>query len=313
MSPIGTRAKAWLVTVPLCALVATACAPAGSGQVQDQTLTPSCSPPAAEDSGEFSVQVGQRTRTALVHVPAGSDVSRPPPLVLMFHGFGGSPQNIEAGSGMSVKADEAGFIVAYPAGLGSRAGWELIGTEDLDFVDALLTSLAAEMCFDPHRVYASGFSMGGGMTTAVGCRLADRIAAIAPVSAVNLADDKVLCQPSRPMPFLAFHGLLDDVLPYGGGAVPLGRYPEVIGAEFAAAAWAERNACESTPQPQPVINQTVEPMFWTGCAAPVELYRITNRGHTWPGSPLDESADTANDIHATDVIWEFFSHQVLPG
>lgn len=231
----------------------------------------------------------------------------------MFHGFGGSPQNIEAGSGMSDKADDAGFIVAYPAGLGSRAGWDLTGTDDLDFVDALLTSLAAQTCFDPRRVYASGFSMGGGMTTIVGCRLADRIAAIAPVSAVNLAADQLPCLPSHPMPFLAFHGLLDDVLPYGGGAVPLGRYPEVIGAESAAAAWAARNACESPPQPQPVINRTVEPLFWPGCAAPVELYRITNRGHTWPGSPLDVSADTADDIQATDLIWEFFANQALSG
>lgn len=311
VSSIGPRTKSWLVTLPLLAFLAAACTSGVSESTREAVPTRSCSAASSEDSGEFSVAVGGGTRTALVHVPDDMDAGSPPPLVLVFHGFAGSPEDMEAGSGMSAKADEVGFIAVYPAGLGSPAGWDLVGGDDAAFIEGLLASMAAQVCFDPRRVYASGFSMGGGMATAVGCRMADRIAAIAPVSGVNLADEIAPCQPSRPMPYIAFHGVLDGVLPYAGGPLR-GPYPEVIGAEAAAAAWAKHNGCGSEPQPQPVINQTVEPMFWTGCAAPVEFYRITNRGHTWPGSPLDVSPETVDDINATDVIWDFLRDQLLP-
>ena len=38
----------------------------------------------------------------------------PAPLVLVFHGFTRSPEEIEDTSGMSALAEEHGFIVAYP-------------------------------------------------------------------------------------------------------------------------------------------------------------------------------------------------------
>ena len=87
--------------------------------------------------------------------------------------------------------------------------------------------------------------------------------------------------------------------------------PAVIGVEAWAADWAKRNGCHSGPAKQPSIGE-VEPLFWQGCAAPVELYRITGGGHAWPGSPNDDPQMTTHDLSANDVIWDFFAHFALP-
>jgi polyhydroxybutyrate depolymerase len=88
--------------------------------------------------------------------------------------------------------------------------------------------------------------------------------------------------------------------------------PPVIGVEAWAAQWARRNGCDGGPSQQSAIG-TVEPLFWQGCVAPVELYRITRGGHTWPGGFQDDPAMTTHDISANDVIWDFFTRFALGG
>src|SRR3954468_17251235 len=59
-------------------------------------------------------------RTYLLHVPARYDPAKPTPLVLSFHGAGlwGAAQRDM--SRWDEVADDEGFIVVYPSGLGSR-------------------------------------------------------------------------------------------------------------------------------------------------------------------------------------------------
>lgn len=286
-------------------------APRESSVSPSMTRPGSCVPSdGATTPTQVEVLVAGTTRTARVHVPASLDPATSPPLMLLFHGFAGSPEEMERATDMSTKADEEGFVAVYPQGIGSPPAWELRGSQDARFVAALLPALAAQVCFDPGRVYATGFSMGGGMATVLGCRMADRIAAIAPVSGVNLPDEELECRPSRAVPMIAFHGVLDELLPYDGGRAP-GRYPHVVAAETAAAAWAERNGCDTAVERRSGPIDTVNVLAWSACDAPVELYSIINRGHTWPGSPLDVSAETAGDISATDLIWDFVSRHAI--
>lgn len=307
-------ARCWprrVLAVTALAVLAAACTP-GSLESPGASANSSqgCDIDAEPPGREVRVNVGDQMRSALLHTPESVTVDEPSPLVLVFHGFGSSAVGMEVGSGMSEQADDAGFIAVYPQGTGFSPQWDLVGNDDTMFIDELLDRLEAEVCFDLLRVYATGFSMGGGMANIVGCRLAGRIAAIGPVSGIYLPDEAESCTPSRPVPVIAFHGIADAVLPYAGGRAP-GPYPEMMGVEAWAADWAERNGCDEEPEPQRAIIETVEPLFWTGCSAPVELYPIANRGHTWPGSPLDASPETANDVSAANLIWDFFARYTL--
>ena len=75
MRPRGLRA---LPLIALCA-VALGCVRAGA-QSGDRTLT---------------LEVGGRTRTAILHVPPGYTAGRPTPLVLLLHGGGGNGAQAE--------------------------------------------------------------------------------------------------------------------------------------------------------------------------------------------------------------------------
>jgi polyhydroxybutyrate depolymerase len=202
--------------------------------------------------GRLSVDADGSRRQALVHAPTSSASGGPFPVVLVFHGLGDAAQDVEDQTGFSKKADQAGFVTVYPQALGDPARWDIAGSSDTAFIDALLNILEKDTCVDPTRIYATGMSMGGGMVNALGCRLSKRIAAIAPVSGLYGPGWEGACAPSRPMPVVAFHGVLDPIVPYAGRPItdPEGRTagdPPVIAVESWAAGWATRNHCDPDP------------------------------------------------------------------
>lgn len=211
---------------------------------------------------------------------------------------------------MSVKADESGFIVAYPDGLDSawQVGPGSGGEADLQFIRDLITSIEKKYNIDTKRVYATGISNGGGMVNWVGCNLADMVAAIAPDSGgYNFWQD---CHPSRPVPVLAFHGLDDHIIPYSGDT-PEAASPPI---EVWASAWAERNGCSTSPSVTTPVD-TVTVQTWSNCInnADVILYTLANHGHSWPGSATGVAYETTSQaVRATDLIWDFFKVHPMP-
>lgn len=288
----------------LVALSIVACSGASRGIAQS-TPVPN---PVSGGTTKQTITSGGATRNYLLHVPPSYKPGTPMPLVLNFHGLEESPAEQELLSGMSAKADSAGFIVAYPEGINKL--WADIpgaaGNADKQFIRDLVQSLEKEYSIDPKRVYATGISNGGGMTNRVGCDLADVFAAIGPVSgAYNLWRD---CSPSRPVPVVAFHGLADKIVPYDG--VKLSAIAPPI--RDWAAAWAQRDQCSSTPVTKQVSSSVVSDT-WQNCQANalVVLYTIQNHGHSWPGSQFLQQV-TSQEINATDVIWEFFKAHPMP-
>ena len=252
---------------------------------------------------------GGVVRQYRLHVPPTYEADVPIPLVINFHGLGSNSQQEEALSGMSRKADQAGFIVVYPDGLDARwsDGPGPDGQADLQFVRDLIAALESKYKIDPQRIYATGISNGGGMTNRLGCAMADTIAAIAPDSgAYNFWQD---CQPTRPVPVLAFHGLDDRLVPYHGG-VSLAMEPPIP--EWAAA-WAERDGCGTSPA-QSSLPGGVTVQTWLGCQgnAEVTLYTLEHHGHSWPGSTVMPKAITSQAVNATDLMWDFFQVHPLP-
>lgn len=272
-----------------------------------------CSGYLADDLTSIAVDVGGQEREAVVHLPAGADDTEPLPLVLGFHGYGGTTDDLEGDTRLFEEGDAQGFVTVFPAALGNPARWDLRDREspDLAFVDALLTELEVRVCIDPRRIYATGFSQGAAMANAVGCSRPERFAAIAPVAGVYDPMWRDICT-GDPVPVIGFHGVLDPVVPYEGGTDRSGR--PIIGAELWATQWAELNRCTGGPQAQPPIGD-VQPLFWTTCAAAVEFYRVAGAGHSWPGGVHDDPdmGGSTEAVSANALIWSFFERHSLPG
>jgi len=250
---------------------------------------------------------GYHTRTAIVHVPASYDSQHSYAVVLSFHGYGGHATDMDHASGFSQLADKQGFLAIYPQGLpDGKTGtpfWAHVGPldygiDEAGFVSMLLDTLQTRFCVDAQRIYATGFSNGGGMTNFLACRLATRIAAFAPISG-NFYALPGGCHPGRPVPILDFHGTEDHTLPYMGipvsknAAWPLPPIPQWL------QTWADRDGC--TQGPTIFLRQAnVTGEQWSGCKgnSMVIHYRIEGGGHTGPPPIHGQSS--------AEVIWKFF-------
>jgi polyhydroxybutyrate depolymerase len=73
-------------------------------------------------SGTVSLTYGGTAPTYVLHVPAPAPAG-PRPLVVNMHGYTGSGMHQEGLTAMDAVADQAGFFVAYPNGLGSPTDW----------------------------------------------------------------------------------------------------------------------------------------------------------------------------------------------
>lgn len=261
-----------------------------------------------------TLMVDGERRRYLLYMPAGYDATQPVPLVISIHGFAGWPGNQEQISGWDTLADRYGFIVVYPQGTGFPLRWRASGTEDsykdIDFITAILDALEAEYNIDPARIFVDGHSNGGGMSFMLTCTMADRFAAAGGVAGAYLYPWSK-CQNSRPVPFIAFHGTADPVVPYTGGPsrefdLPFKDVRTWVGE------YAEHNGCGGEPTIN-AISPVVNRIQYSNCARGMEvvLYSIEGSGHGWPGHGADLPAfivgPTNNSIDATEIMWQFFN------
>ena len=255
-------------------------------------------------------------RTYLLYVPSSYDPTAPTPLVISLHGFVEWPAHQMQISGWNELADEYGFIVVYPSGTkfprrwqaGSRVGGSIDPRLDVNFISDLIDELQSNYNIDPSRIYANGLSNGGGMSFLLGCMLSNRITAIGAVAGAY-AFPLEECQPSRPIPMIAFHGTADPIVSYHGGASGDGQFVFPDLPQWMAAR-AALNGCAGAAQDLPVSGDA-SGIRYSGCSqsADVVFYTISGGGHSWPGGepmPTWIVGATSRDINATQVMWEFF-------
>jgi len=301
---------------PLLVLVLLLCAACGDdtgGQMGHPATCSGLTRPPEEVA--WMLDFGGMQRSYNVHVPPAYDPTRPSPVVLNFHGLSEPPDTQALFSGMSTKANTAGYLVVYPAGTGNPISWNA-GTccasaaqahvDDVGFVRALLDALSSKLCIDSHRVFATGMSNGGMLTHRLACELSDRIAAFAPVAGDLVSSP---CNPPRAVPILHFHGTADTYVPYTGSpSIGFPPVPDMM------AAWAARDGCAATAQDS-FSNGDTHCQSWPGCSAGAEvvLCTVEGGGHTWPGGlDVPTLGKTTTDINADDKMWEFFQKHVLP-
>lgn len=277
-----------------------------------------CGKPSPVASGRSVTQFlssGGTDRSYLLHIPTGYKDTVEQPLVLNFHGHGSTALQQQYRTGFSHLADAYDVIVAYPQGASGpdhHTGWDTgphrnPHTNDVLFVSNLLTHLQESWCINPQRIYATGFSNGGGMTYVLACKLADRFAAFASVSGSYPAVPGG-CNPARPVPFMELHGTADKTVPYNGS--PAKGYPAVT---QWLQQWAQHDGCNSNP----VIffkQANVTGEKWVGCRDNVTIihYTIGGMGHMWPRHLIIRTRTGAATLDATNLIWSFFQSYPLP-
>ncbi len=258
---------------------------------------------------------GGYDRTFKLHVPPNYQADTPMPLVLVFHGRGSNAFDAETYLQFNPLANQHGFIVAYPQATGSPSTWEdlpesesLSEVDDVQFVQEIIDYLSSQLSIDAQRIYAVGFSNGGGMANRLGCDLSKTIAAIAPVAGTYYFYED--CQPNRPIPVISFHGLQDEIVPFEGTThIEYVNLPEV---PIWAAAWAERNACspEATNESKGGV---IIKDIWSECAEDSEviLYSLPLDSHNWPTTTFGGGGFTPA-VTVNDLIWEFFAAHPMP-
>lgn len=299
----------WPAVALAVALVSAGCREGAEPATTTGPETPAtASPLVVEGPGRYEGEVvsGGLVRNFVLVVPEAAP--RPAPLVILFHGFMGNPQEVERDTAMSTVAEAEGFVVVYPEGSGRPRSWRSdprLGDLDVTFVRDLVARLDRALDVDEARVYAAGMSNGGGMAARLACDAADLVAAIGPVAGAYFFGD---CVPVRPVPVIAFHGDADPIVPYAGWA------PFLPGVEAWAGGWAERNGCGAEPS-LGAVAVGVTTLRWTGCTAgaDVVLYTVAGGHHGWPGSKrAGEYLGSTGSVDASDLIWEFFAAHPMP-
>ena len=197
------------------------------------------------------------SRSVIVQFPSNFG-SKPAPLLINYHPIMGSASQWKTGSQTARAALADGAVVAFmdgaqgPMGQAWNVGPCCTDAYYVQFTRDFIKEITSKACIDTKRIYAAGFSMGGGMSNYAGCFLSDVIAAAAP-SAFDLAKEIVdagKCKPARAFPILNFRGTQDFVVNYEGGlsqVVP-GKPITFMGAKKNFAEWAKMNGCTGTPK-----------------------------------------------------------------
>jgi polyhydroxybutyrate depolymerase len=275
----------------------------GAGEAFASTTLP-CATETMSGDTSITLTADGLPREAVLHVPNSLAGTRLP-LIVAFHGYGGSGAEFAKDTGLSRLGDREGFAVVYPSSHGPQ--WAISGGErDVVFTSSLLDRVEADACIDPARVYATGVSIGAGMAARAGCELSARIAGLVLVSGGYRS--LPACNPDRPLSILEIHGTADTTVPYAGrGADQAGAVlPYVVG-------WATRDRCAPAPTHTVVARHTLL-YRWGGCAwgAVVEHLRIYGGKHGLPNAVGKEisSGDTSS-IDGAYEIWHFLASRRL--
>lgn len=288
---------------------------------------------------QFAVTVKGVERRYLLHVPAIYDPARKWPVVIMFHGGGGSARGALRDTGWDKKADKEGFLALFPEGTspdmslpgrfrdnpqtwndGSKranVGAVSRGVPDVEFISAMLADLKLRLSVDDRRIFATGFSNGGSMAFRVARELPLTIAAVAPVAGSDWLSDTI---PERSVPVLYITGTADPLNPIEGGEIHIGQkaYGTKPATQEMIGKWVKMHGYSDETR---IIYDKDEA---TGMAyglpgepPKVVLYTIEEHGHHWPGGksvlPVGLAGENIAKINATDVIWAFFKSHSLAG
>jgi poly(3-hydroxybutyrate) depolymerase len=235
-----------------------------------------------------NITVNGTQRSYILYVPKNLGENRP--LLISCHGMNQDPDYQKNMLQIESVADTAKFLTVFPYGI--NKSWDISGNSDINFITALIDKMVTQYKIDRNRVYLSGFSMGGMLTYHAMNKIADKIAAFAPISGYPMqgatANSNV-----RPIPIIHTHGTSDDVVNFSGVQGSLNAWIKHNGCPTSAKVTQRyRNAAHITRRVWGPGNDGVE----------VVLMEMANKGH-WISND--------NGVKTGDEIWRFCSRYSL--
>ncbi|HVY36817.1 MAG TPA: hypothetical protein VHM31_02750 [Polyangia bacterium] len=267
----------------------------GSGAAGASGATPSggCGKARTLQNGTITLSFNNASRKYILRVPDGYDDNRPYRLVLAFAWSGASASQVVSANYFTFATqDSKNTIFAAPDAADGMGTWS---NGDVAFTDAILTQLEGDLCIDKSRVFASGFSFGGGMAMALACTRADVFRAVAFFSGADLTNS---CPATltKPIAYYASQASQDS------GGMPA---TSPITGEKKQAQFAAVNGCMPEPASTtfPAAGQPHTCTNYKGCSAghPTE-YCVFNGQHGW--EPKDPGQNTSWDA---PEAWKFIT------
>ena len=235
-------------------------------------------------SAQEKLKVGGTEREYKIYVP--KDLGAKRPLLISCHGMNQDAAYQMGMLDIQSVADTAKFVTVFPEGISKS--WDITGNRDINFILAIIDEMVEKYDIDRGRVYLSGFSMGGMFTYHAMNKIADRIAAFAPISGYPMGG--ATASPNvRPIPIIHTHGTSDDVVTFANVQKNLNVWIKHNGCpETAEVTKRYRNAAHITRHVWGPGNDDVE----------VVLMEMANKGH-WISND--------NGVKTGDEIWRFCS------
>ena len=249
-------------------------------------------------------------REYVLYIPDSYDGTSSVPLMLNFHGFGGSASDYMQEADMRSLAEVDTFILVYPQGscLEGSSHWNPCPTgednkstaDDVGFVESMISEISSNYSLDMERIYAVGYSNGGMMAYGLANYKSDLIAAVASVSGTML---DCIGPTSHPMPVVHLHGTSDDVVSYNGST-------DWNSVQSTLDYWINFNNTTTTP----TVNSensggiTIEHYSYDQGenAVSVEHYKYIGGEHVWFN-------ETYQGQSTAELIWNFMSRYDLNG
>jgi poly(3-hydroxybutyrate) depolymerase len=258
---------------------------------------PAPAPAPAPGDHKLTLAFGGNTYQYLLHAPPAFDGTKRLPLVIAMHFYPGTGAALREMIAMDAKADQAGYLIAYPDGVNS--GFNALvccgSTDDVGFLRALTAHLVDDWQVDPARVYLTGISNGGDMSFRAAVEASGTFAAIGVVSGGFIGPRTVAADyaPKTPVSVITFIGTND-------------RYFDSFSAGLDT--WRQRQKCtpiSSGPLPAGIEGTSTRARCADG--SDVDTYIIKGMGHVWPGAKTGQLAGQDIPLPASELILDFFA------
>jgi polyhydroxybutyrate depolymerase len=260
-------------------------------------------------------------RDFVTYIPSVTDASYKMPVIVCLHGRLGTGENMMSFADFRSLAQKEKFIIVCPDGIdkswnaGRPTPANRKGINDVKFIDQLITYILDTYLADAARVYVTGMSNGGFMSSRLACELSNRIAAVAVVAASM--DANMAYRPVKPMPIMYIQGTKDPLAPFDGGTTKSAK-GMIYSHNEAIKLWVTTDHCDSTPVINNLPDKQNDGTFitkeaYTNPATGIKVigYTVNNGGHTWPGGtqylPKFLIGTLSHNMNACEVIWDFFN------